>query len=261
MTKYLGFGTYRLSGNENKDIDTLKFAVSKGYNIIDTAESYGNGYSEMIVGKSISYLSITDERLRKKVTIISKVSPSNLSYENTIRSAKESVERLGTYIDCYLIHAPDKNIPISETFRAMEYLKKKKMIRQFGVSNFSSDELLKIKRSGIEIAAVEDEFSLCYQYNAKQLRFCKDNMIPFFAYMPLSNRWLLSGKNKDNLAEFCKKYNKTEAQIALKWVLQCGAIPIVGTNDKKHIGEDSDLDWKIELKDMISLKNKKWIPL
>jgi diketogulonate reductase-like aldo/keto reductase len=253
MTKFLGFGTSRLRKDEDKDIELLRYAIQCGYNVLDTAENYLDGYSETVIQKALEGID------RKKVIIISKVSPEHLSYKNVLKSALASIKRLGTYIDYYLIHVPNKNIPVTETFRAMEFLKKAHSIKHFGVSNVPYADLLKMEALGI--SAVEDELNLSYQHNVSTLLWCRKRNIPFFAYMPLSNKWLLSGANKDNFKGFCDKHGKTEAQIALRWIVQKGAIPIVGSTDKAHIRENSQLDFTLSREDMESLQKKQWIPL
>jgi 2,5-diketo-D-gluconate reductase B len=260
----IAYGTYRMSGTTEKEkkdnISLIKYAISCGYRIFDTAESYGkdgDGYSENILGQAISESLIENpEQKRSDFIIISKVSPNNLNYNSVMSSAEKSAERLKTYIDYYLIHIPNEKITLDETFKAMVELKSKKLIKNYGVSNFSLDKLNKSFSQGI--TAVEEEFSLVYRYNLSQLRFCKENKLLFFSYMPLSNKGLLSVRNKPFFSEFVKKYQKTESQIALKWVMQCGAIPIVGSKDKSHIKENIDLNFTIDKVDMLKLANKKW---
>ena len=79
--------------------------------------------------------------------------------------------------------------------------------------------------------------------------------------MPLSNKHLLKGTNLKNFEEFEKKYNKTAAQIALKWVQQSGSIPIVGTKSLDHLKENIDLDFKLTKEDFLKLAKKRWLPM
>ena len=124
----LGIGAYRMGGDtahdinndDQRDISTIKKAIDMGITHIDTAEMYGGGHSERIVGKAIK------DYDRPSLIIATKVSPMSLHYGDVIAAAKNSLKRLGTdYIDFYLIHYPNFKIPIKETMEAMDYLLEK----------------------------------------------------------------------------------------------------------------------------------------
>ena len=255
MKNNIGFGTYRLGEKNNfdemPDVETVDFAINSGYKVIDVAESYGDGYSEKIVGVSIKKIK------RDKVIIITKVSPNNLKYSDVLRSVENSSKLLGTYIDFILIHAPNPKIPFKETFSAMKKLKEKRIIRFYGVSNFSYEQLKEAHKFGI--SAVQEELNIAYPYNYKQLKFCKENNILFFSYMPLSNGELLNENNIHNLRPYASKYNVPESSIALKWVIQHGTIPIIGSQNKKHILENTKLNFKLDKEEIKELRNKKWV--
>lgn len=139
----IGMGTWKLGGlytpdyrDDEKAIESLKAGIELGLSLIDTAEMYGAGHTEELVGKAV-------QGVRERVFIATKVLPEHLSYDEVLRAAERSLKRLDTdYIDLYQIHAPNPNIPIIETMRAMETLADKGKIRFIGVSNFSL-ELLK----------------------------------------------------------------------------------------------------------------------
>src|SRR3989304_206462 len=143
----LGLGTYGMSGEKKRTaaipeyadkqhIEAIRTAIKLGMTHIDTAESYGNGHAEKLVAEAIKGLD------REKLFITSKVSEENLHYDDVIASCKASLQRLGTnYIDLYLIHFPNPNIPIEETMRTMDFLVEKKSVRFIGVSNFSVEQL------------------------------------------------------------------------------------------------------------------------
>ncbi|MBN2881378.1 aldo/keto reductase [Candidatus Woesearchaeota archaeon] len=251
----IGYGTYRLGEklvrSDSENVELIRFAIDSGYKIIDTAESYLNGYSERLIGKAIKVFD------RKELIIISKVSPNHLDFKNVIKSAVESVKRLGTYIDYYLIHVPNPNVSLNETFKAMRVLQEKKIIRFFGVSNFSIELLKESYKYGI--SAVQEEFSMAYPYNEEQLKFCKEHNILYFAYMPLSNGDLVSKENISHLTPYARKYNTTESNIALKWVVQNGAIPIFGSQNKKHILENAKLNFKLTSEEIKNLRSINWI--
>src|SRR3990167_6976326 len=120
-----GLGTWQMGGrwesdtaNDKQDIDGIRAAIKNGITHIDTAESYGDGHAEELVGQVIKDFD------RGKLIISSKVSGNNQGYDDLLRSFEASINRLGTdYLDLYLLHRyPDVGIPIIETMRAMDRL-------------------------------------------------------------------------------------------------------------------------------------------
>ncbi|MGD1838949.1 MAG: aldo/keto reductase, partial [Nitrososphaeraceae archaeon] len=128
----IGQGTWMIDGStemEIRAVQTLKKGLDLGMNHIDTAEMYGNGHVEELVAQAIN------ER-RKDVFLVSKVLPSNASYEGTITACKRSLKRLKTeWLDLFLLHWPS-SFPVQETMRAMEKLVSDGYIKYIGVSNF-----------------------------------------------------------------------------------------------------------------------------
>jgi diketogulonate reductase-like aldo/keto reductase len=110
--------------DDKTSINTIKEAIKLGYTHIDTAELYGAGHSEELIGEAIQDFD------RKQLFITSKVFKTNLRYDDLIKSAKESLKRLKTsYIDLYMIHVPNPEIDIKETMKAMDYLVEKNIIK------------------------------------------------------------------------------------------------------------------------------------
>ena len=144
----IGVGTWGIGGlispEYSKDkqwIETLKAGINMGLKLIDTAEIYGGGHTEELVGEAIKSFN------REEIFIISKVSPNNLRREDLIKSVKRSLGRLKTkYIDIYLIHWPEQNMPLREAMKTLENLVDTGFIRYIGVSNFNL-ELLEEARS------------------------------------------------------------------------------------------------------------------
>lgn len=172
---------------ESDSIRALHTAVDMGINFFDTAEAYGDGYSEKILGKTFSHQ-------REKVIIASKVGPEYLPREKLIKACEDSLRRLKTdYIDIYHIHFPNYEVPISETLEALEKLRNKGKIRAIGVSNFGKRDLQELLTHGnVEVdqlpynllwRAIEDEI----------LPFCIQKNIGITCYSPLS-QGLLTGK-------------------------------------------------------------------
>ncbi|MGN6708759.1 MAG: aldo/keto reductase, partial [Candidatus Nitrosocosmicus sp.] len=128
----IGQGTWLIDNdNDNRAIETLQIGLDLGMTHIDTAEMYGNGKAEELVGQAIA------GRKREDIFLASKVLPSNASYEGTIKACQNSLKRLKTdYLDLYMIHWPSTNNPISQTMKAMEKLVRDNLIKFIGVSNF-----------------------------------------------------------------------------------------------------------------------------
>jgi diketogulonate reductase-like aldo/keto reductase len=133
----------------------------------------------------------------------------------------------------------------------MEKLKQRHIIRYSGVSNFEYEDLKKAISFGIK--ANEHEYSLIYRHYEDEVKLCQENNILFFSYRPLSHGELLEEKYKKLFLPFEKKYKKTAAQIALRWLIQKGTIPIVGSKNIEHLKENLDVDWQMEKSDMDEL--------
>lgn len=127
----IGLGTWGIGGfmetDSSKDkeaIQAIKDAIELGYSHIDTAELYGAGHTEELIGNAIKDLD------RSKLIITSKVFKTNLKHDDVIASCKKSLEKLQTdFIDIYLIHAPNPEIPLEETMKAMDYLVEQGMVK------------------------------------------------------------------------------------------------------------------------------------
>src|ERR687892_1651515 len=140
----IGMGTWMIEGRsrdaERRAIEALQLGLDLGMKHIDTAEMYGNGRAEELVAEAV------DGR-REEVFLVSKVLPSNASYEGTLKACKRSLKRLKTdFIDLYLLHWPGP-YPIEETMRAMEKLVAEGLVKFIGVSNFDVEELSAAERS------------------------------------------------------------------------------------------------------------------
>jgi diketogulonate reductase-like aldo/keto reductase len=219
----LGLGTWGIGGfsypdysNDELAIEIIRFAVEVGMNFIDTAEMYGAGHSEELVGEAI-------KGIRDKVFIATKVLPTNFRYEDVIKACERSLRRLKTsYIDLYQLHWPNPSVPIKETMRAMERLANEGKIRYIGISNFSVEETIEAMNalSKYEIVSNQVEYSLLVRDIEKDLlEFCRKNKITIIAYSPLARGELLKGKYYEVLSKIGKKYNKTAAQVALNWLI------------------------------------------
>jgi diketogulonate reductase-like aldo/keto reductase len=254
----LGIGTAGIGGLYEKDtskdwesVNAIRTAIELGITHIDTAEIYGAGHAEELVGRAIKGFD------RKKLFITTKVSKDNLAYNKVIDAANGSLRRLGIkYIDLYLIHWPNTKVPLKETMTAMDFLVEKRIIRFIGVSNFT-EKLLKEAQSCTKnkILANEVEYNLLKRGPEKKLlEYCQKNGIILIAYQPVAGGKLAKGGFKV-LDEIAKKYNKTQAQIAINWLVsKPNVVTIPKAASIKHIKENiGALGWKLDDKDTENL--------
>ncbi|MFP3190517.1 MAG: aldo/keto reductase [Thermoproteota archaeon] len=238
----IGLGTWGLGGysrsssaNDEKEIELIRYAAEKGLTFIDTAEMYGAGHAEELVGQAV-------KDIRSKVFIATKVSPEHLRYDDVIKACERSLKRLQTsYIDLYQIHWPNPRVPLRETIKALERLAEEGKIRYIGVSNFSV-ELLKEAislTSKHDIVSNQVEYSLLSREIEKDLLdFAKNNKITIIAYSPLARGAIFSGEYAEKLRKICEKYNKTISQVALNWLISKeNVVAIPKTSKKERIDE------------------------
>lgn len=233
----IGFGTWDIAEEDVEE--PVRTALEAGYNHIDTAEGYKN---EEGIGRVIK------DYNREDLFITSKVLPANLNYENVIESAEQSLLNLGTsYLDLYLIHWPNPTISLRETLNAMSVLHDRGMVKNIGVSNFSYYQLMfanKISRVPISVNQVEFH---PYLYQKKLLDYCKENDIVLSASAPLARTEVFDDPIIKELAD---KYNKTQAQIVLRWELEKGIVPLPKSTNPEHIKSNLEvLDFELKEKD------------
>jgi diketogulonate reductase-like aldo/keto reductase len=241
----IGQGTMGIGGFFTRDsfsdgqyIEALQFGIENGLTFIDTAEAYGEGHAEELIGKAI-------KDKRKDVFIASKVSPEHLHYDLLIKAAEDSLIRMDTdYIDLYQIHWPNPAIPIEETLDAMEKLIKEGKIRYAGVSNYSLRQLKKAIQvnHNIRIQSNQVEYNLfdrTVEYDL--LPYYEKQSITVIAYSPLDNGKLLGdGGKMDTLKSIARKHNRTIANIILRWLLgKPNVIVIPKARSINHIKENS----------------------
>lgn len=229
----LGQGTWYMGDNprhRDEEIKTLQKGIDLGMTVIDTAEMYGNGRSERLVGEAI-------EGRRDKVFLISKVLPSNADYEGTIAACERSLKRLRTdYIDLYLLHWRGR-YPLQHTIEAMEELQDEGKIRRWGVSNFDTDDMEELESLSEGCASDEILYNL-YRRGTEfdLLPWCRRHKMPVIAYSPIEQGRLL---DDPTLRKIAIKHEATPAQIALAWVISHPgilAIPKAGT--LSHVTEN-----------------------
>ncbi|MFC0471528.1 aldo/keto reductase [Halalkalibacter kiskunsagensis] len=229
---WLGLGVFQVKDGEEV-VNSVKAALELGYRSVDTAAIYQN---EEGVGKAISESNVP----RDEIFVTSKVWNSNQGYDTTLTAFDESLEKLGLdYLDLYLIHWP---VPAQgkylDTWRAMEKLYNDGRIRAIGVSNFNIHHLEDLL-ANCEIKPMVNQVEYHPRLNQTQLReFCKKNEIQLEAWSPLMQGGLL---NEPTLTEIATKYNKSTAQIILRWDLQNEVVTIPKSVKSYRIAENADV--------------------
>jgi diketogulonate reductase-like aldo/keto reductase len=256
----IGMGTWMIEGTsrdaERRAIEALHLGLNLGMNHIDTAEMYGNGRAEELVAEAV------DGQREKEVFLVSKVLPSNASYEGTLKACERSLKRLKTdFIDLYLLHWPSSQHPIEETMRAMEKLVDEGMIKFIGVSNFDVEQLREAQNALVKhrIACNQVLYHLAYRGIERELLpYCTENGIAIVGYSPFGHGNFLSSHSRGGkvLAEIAKRQNRTVRQVALNFLTRDSnlfTIPKAGNPD--HIRENSGAvgNWKLTDEDIVAI--------
>jgi len=224
---WLGLGVYQTKDGEEV-IHAVKTAVELGYRSIDTAAGYNN---EEGVGQAIRECGVA----RDELFITTKVRNPDQGYESTLKAFEVSRSKLGLdYIDLYLIHWPVAG-KYKETWKALIHLQKEGLIKSIGVSNFQIHHLKDIiEDSGVVPVVNQVEFHPLLTQR-ELLKYCKEQNIQIEAWSPL----MQGNLDLPLLKELAQKYDKTPAQIVLRWDLQQGVITIPKSVHAERIKENA----------------------
>ena len=246
----LGQGTWMMGekpGRRSAELEALRTGIELGMTLIDTAEMYGDGASEELVGEAIA-------GKRDGLFLVTKAYPQNASRQRLPVACENSLRRLGTdRIDLYLLHWRG-GVPLAETAQAMERLKDEGKIRHWGVSNLDRDDMAELVSAGGE-NCVTDQIL----YNLGR-RGPEHDLLPWLAgrgmtamaYSPVEQGRLLA---HPDLAELAERHGATPAQLALAWVLrQEGMIAIPKAGTPAHVAENAgSLDIVLTPKELAAL--------
>lgn len=246
----IGLGTAGLKGDEAERI--FYSAIKKGYRLIDSAASYGN---EEQVGSAVQRAVRDGIVDREDLFIVTKVWRTEMGYDKARDSIKNSLDKMGLeYIDLVLIHWPGETDDINlDTWKALEkeYDEDGK-VRAIGVSNFEQSQLRHLLEHA-EVAPMVNQYQSYPGDNRDDLLlFCQQQGIVSMAYSPINRGQLDSIVLLDDLAE---KHHKTPAQVALRWALQRGIIPIPKTSRITRLDENMNIfDFELTEEEMDQLK-------
>ena len=233
----LGMGTWHLADGRHPrgvELDALRTGLDLGMTLIDTAELYGGGASERLVGRAIA-------GRRDEVFLVGKVMPTHATYGGTLAACDASLRRLSTdRLDMYLLHWRGQ-VPLEETVSAFEELKRSGRIRHWGVSNFDVGDMNELAaiRGGRDVETDQVLYNLArrgIEWNL--LPACQRIGLPIMAYSPIEQGRLAGHPVLEGIG---RRHRATSTQVALSWVIShpgvC-AIPEAGT--PKHVRENVD---------------------
>jgi|SRR5690625_74465 len=237
----LGFGVFQIQDDEECE-QAVYDAIQTGYRLIDTAASYLN---EEAVGRGIKRSGVP----REELFITTKLWVQDTGYEATKRAFENSLKRLQLdYLDLYLIHQPFGDVHGS--WRAMEELYRDGKVRAIGVSNFQEDRLMDMIVHNEVIPAVNQVETHPFHQQNENAAFMKENNVQIEAWGPFAE-----GKNNlfynETLESIGEKYNKSVAQVVLRWLIQRGVVAIPKSVRKERMEENFNIfDFELAGEDM-----------
>ncbi len=246
-----GLGTWRMGEHPDRfqsEVAVIRRALDLGISLIDTAEMYGEGGAEDVIGEAI-------RGVRDELFLVSKFYPHNASRSGVIEACERSLQRMNCdYIDLYLLHWPG-SIPLTQTFDALHALQESGKISDFGVSNFDLHDLQAIPESDQPLLGCNQVFyNLAHREVEWQVAgWCRQRGLPMMAYSPLDQAGELL--RSPVLAEVADRRDATVAQIALAWLLhQPGTVVIPKSAKPERIEQNlGALDIKLSDGDLQDL--------
>ncbi|XP_068671498.1 glyoxal reductase-like isoform X1 [Montipora capricornis] len=257
----IGLGTFQMRSVPEDDVihRTIDHALQFGYRLIDTASVYGN---EADIGRSLKELLPKYGLSRKDIFITSKLSPRDHGFDSAEKACMKSLESLDCeYLDLYLIHWPGvqklkredpKNAELRrKSWQALEKLYKGGLLRSIGVSNYTIDHLDELLQFATVVPAVLQVEFHPKLYQKKLYEYCKSKGIWLQAYTSLGQGRLL---DEEAVRSIAAQYNKSTAQVLLKWALQHGVGIIPKSVRAQHIQDNiSVTEFELSVDDMETL--------
>lgn len=249
----LGFGTWLI--DNNRVTAAVKKALSAGYRHIDTAQAYGN---EKGIGEALRQTSVP----REQIFITTKLAAEIKSYDSAIRAIDQSLQDLSLdYLDMMLIHSPQPWAQFRNgehyftgnlaAWQALETAYDAGKIKAIGVANFEQEDLDNILTNG-RIKPVVNQILLHISNTPLDLlHYCEKKRILVEAYSPIAHGQILQNKSIKRLAN---KYQVSISQLAIRYCLELGALPLPKSENSKHIVENTAVDFKISPTDLKTLE-------
>ncbi len=254
----IGLGTWQVQEGEETYLSVLA-ALKNGYRHIDTAEGYQN---EESVGKAVRDSGIP----REDIFITSKLESHIKDYEGAKEAFEQTMKKLDLdYLDLFIIHAPwpwsnmgqDCSAGNVEAYKALEEFYKSGRVKAIGVSNFSPSDIQNILDHCEVVPQVNQIGYFIGLDQSETIEYCKQHNIFIEAYSPLGIGYLLSN---EDIKKVALKYDKSPAQICIRYLLQKGTAPLPKSTHENRIIENSQVDFEISSEDMAFLETIKGDP-
>lgn len=264
-----GLGTYKSTGSEIENV--VKVGIDLGYRLIDTAFVYGN---EKPIGKALEEKLAEGDVKREDLFIVTKLWNTKHHPDDVIQAMERSLSELRiSYVDLYLIHwpfamkqvqeneyaihdNPEIDIPLEDTWQAMEKCVKLGYAKSIGISNFNSVQIERILKIAEIVPVVNQIEYNPYFVPEKLTKFCKERNIQIMGFSPFSGGKLPNLFEESILHDLAKKYDKTPAQIILRFLLQCDIIPIPKSSNPERLKENLQIfDFKLSPEDFEKVKS------
>ncbi len=223
----LGLGTWKIGERASAkaaEVAALRLALELGYRLFDTAEMYGEGGAETLLGQALAEAQRGSGAAREELFIVSKVYPHNASERGVVAACERSLQRLRLdHLDLYLLHWRGQ-YPLAETLRGFVQLQQRGLIRRWGVSNFDADDMRELAAlPGAEGCMTNQVY---YSLSQRGIEFDllpwqRAHRMPLMAYSPIDQGTLAAARG---LAPLAERHRATPAQIALAWLLARGDV-------------------------------------
>lgn len=244
----VGFGTWQIPAGQTA-YNAVSTALQMGYRHIDTAQAYAN---ESSVGNAVKDSKID----RHEIFVTSKLPAQIKGYNATLQAFDRTMKNLGLeYLDLYLIHAPwpwsaigtDHDEQNIDVWRAMEHLYETGRVKAIGVSNFNVHDLKNLIEN-TDVQPMVDQIQYYVGYTEpKTTKFAQKNNILVEAYSPLATGDLVQNEQMNTIAE---RYGVSVSQLALRFCIENGVLPLPKAVSEEHIRENAQLDFSITAEDM-----------
>lgn len=281
LVSEIGLGTWGMSGafwgaaNDAESIRVVHRALELGVTLIDTAEAYGDGHSEEVLGEALS-------GRRDQAVVATKVAPNHLDPRELESALDGSLKRLGTdYVDVYFVHWPNPDFPIGPTMEALERLRASGRIKAIGVSNFSPAEMDQASQYGT-IDVLQPPYNMLWrEIETSVLPYCRENSIGVMPYSGLAQGLLTATLSRDTvfvegdqrrttllfqpgtyeqaldaveaLRPIAARYGKSVPQLAVQWLTSRPGVssPLLGARTLHEIEENAaSVGWTISAADV-----------